>query len=49
MVSASLALQNNGAILAPLLPLALDKLISCLVDYLSRDEQSSSSEVDHAK
>ncbi|KAH7656678.1 P-loop containing nucleoside triphosphate hydrolase protein [Dioscorea alata] len=45
MVSATLA-GITGAILAPLLPHALDKLISCLVEYLSRDEPSSSSEVD---
>ncbi|XP_039145404.1 disease resistance protein RGA2-like [Dioscorea cayenensis subsp. rotundata] len=45
MVSVNLA-GMTGAILAPLLPHALDKLISCLVEYLSRDEASSSSEVD---
>ncbi|KAH7655643.1 P-loop containing nucleoside triphosphate hydrolase protein [Dioscorea alata] len=45
MVSAILG-GITGAILAPFLPHALDKLISCLVEYLSSDEPSSSSEVD---
>ncbi|KAH7656680.1 P-loop containing nucleoside triphosphate hydrolase protein [Dioscorea alata] len=45
MVSAILG-GITGVILAPLLPQALDKLISRLVEYLSRDEPSSSSEVD---